>query len=234
MPDAFWLDQYRLKAGLADPIAQSGRGSAFESVQLLHVVRQMLALLQLRDGDTLVDVGAACGLITIPLSGLCRRTIAIEPVEALRARLTANVAGLENVDVRCGHASNLPIESNSCERVLLLEVAQLIAQRELRDACAELARVVRRPGRVVMASVPDAAARDAFLGNYLAGVDAAAHLLPEQKRTIRERNLACHWHSRRTLGEIWHSLDGECEFHTLPSHDPHSGHRFHLVVTLSE
>ncbi|MFN0136257.1 MAG: class I SAM-dependent methyltransferase [Phycisphaerae bacterium] len=234
MPDTFWLDEYRQKAALADPVAQSGRGHRFEAVEFLHVVRQMLGLLDLRPHHTLADVGCACGLLTIPLSACCRHIIAVEPVDELRALLQTNTAAFDNVEVLAGHAAALPLDAHTCDRVLMLEVVQLIAPSELPAVCAELRRVARPRGRIVIASVPDAEMRDAFLGPYLVGVEAATHLSPDEKRRIVARNQAAHWHSRDEFRSIWSAFGGRCEFRSLPKSDPHAGHRFHLVVTLAE
>lgn len=234
MPDTFWLDEYRRKAALMDPVAQSGRGHRFDAVEFLHVVRQMLGLLDLRPHHTLADVGCACGLLTIPLSACCHRIIAVEPVDELRALLQTNTAAFDNVEVLAGHAANLPVESHTCDRVLMLEVAQLISPDELHAVCAELCRVVRPRGRIVIASVPDAEMREEFLGPYLAGVETATHLSDDEKQRIVARNRAAHWHSRDEFRAIWSALGGRCDFRPLPKSDPHAGHRFHLAVTLAE
>ena len=53
----------------------------------------------LRQTDTVLDVGAGSGRHTAYLAGLVRQVLALEPSAAMRAQLEQRVAGLENVTV---------------------------------------------------------------------------------------------------------------------------------------
>jgi 2-polyprenyl-3-methyl-5-hydroxy-6-metoxy-1,4-benzoquinol methylase len=67
MPDQFFIEEYRQKADLPNPIAQSGRGRQFEPTTFLYVVREVIQQLDLRPEDELLDVGCANGMLDIVL-----------------------------------------------------------------------------------------------------------------------------------------------------------------------
>lgn len=231
MPQEFWIDEYRRKASASDPLAQTGRGDAFRPVAFMHVVRQALSLLALERSHTLLDVGCANGLLTIALSAQCRQVYAVEPVRELREQAAVNLRGIDNVELLDGHAASIPLDDASVNRVLLMNVAQLMSSDEMRDAIGEMRRMLRDGGRLVLGSLLDSTRRDAHLGPYLAGVRAATHLSDEQKAAIVARNESAHWHDAGRLEEWCAALGGVCERRALPESDPDHDHRLHMIVT---
>ena len=93
MPQKFWIDEYRKKAALPDPVAQTGRGSQFQAVEFLHVVKNVIKLLDLRREHDFLNVGCANGLLDIVLSASCRSILAVEPVKE-----PINSSGYDPVD----------------------------------------------------------------------------------------------------------------------------------------
>jgi len=233
MPEPFWIDEYKKKAALADAVAQSGRGRQFEAVPFLHVVAEVLRLVEPRRDHDVLDVGCANGLMDVILAASCRSLLALDPVPEQVERAREHLAGVANVRVEVGDAARVPAPESSFDRLLLFGVLQLIAPGEVRAGFRELCRVARPGARLVIGSIPDGARKDAFLGPYLEGVREAAHLSDEQKRDILRRNEAAHWYPAEELIEWWRELGGRARVQTLSPRDPDHDHRYHLVVELA-
>lgn len=232
MPQQFWIEEYRKKAALPNPVAQSGRGNQFEAVEFLYVVKEVVELLDLRPAHNLLDVGCANGLLDIVLSACCHDVLALEPVKELAELARKNLAHCRNVRIEAGHGADIPSPDGSFDRILMLEVVQLVSPDEIRKVFHELRRVARPGARILLGSVPDARCKDAFLGPYLEGVRTASHLSEGQKSEILARNASAHWYDAADLAAWWRDLGGKAERHPLPAGDPDAGHRFNLVVSL--
>lgn len=230
MPDAFWIEEYRRKAASADLLAQSGRGNHCDLSRLLSALRQALSLLELDRAHDLLDLGCGNGVLDMVLAGCCQELIAVEPVAELAALARQNLAACPNVRVYEGDGQAIPVEDGSFDRVLLMNVVQLIPPGELRGMLRELRRVTRLGGRIVVASVPDAERREAYLRPYLDAVRAAAHLSVEEKCAIVERNERAHWYSADDLIDWFESAGLSVRIAPLPADDPDADHRFHLVA----
>lgn len=95
-------------------------------------------------GATVVDVGAGTGKFTVLLVASGARVVAVEPVPAMRDRLSASLPG---VDVRAGTAEALPLADAEAVGAV---VAQAFHWFHHGEALDELARVVRPGGGVVL------------------------------------------------------------------------------------
>lgn len=234
MPQSFWIEEYRKKAALADPIAQTGRHPKFQAVEFLHVVREAIALLDLRREHDLLDVGCANGLFAIVLSACCRSILGIEPVEELVGLARKNLAHCRNVRVEVGHGAAIPAPSGSFDRALMLGAIQMVPPQEAREIFRELRRVMRTGGRLLIGPVPDARRRTSFLDPYLEGVRAATHLSEEQKKEIITRNHNAYWYDPSELDAWWSDLGCRTTVHPLPANDPDAKLRYNFVVSVQE
>lgn len=232
MPDPFWLEEYRKKGATPNPWVQSGREADLPLPQFLHVQRDVIQLLDLHPEHHLLDLGCANGLLDIALSALCGRLLAVEPVEELAAIARGNLAACPNAEVTIGHGAAIPADDGSFDRVLVLEVIQLVPPAELPAVFRELRRVTRPHGRIVIASIPDARRRKQFLTTYLDGVRAETRLSHAQKAKIIERNQRAYWHDPAELAARFSHL-GQATVQPLPPADPTSDHRFHLTLSLA-
>jgi SAM-dependent methyltransferase len=97
--------------------------------------------LRLRAGCTAVDVGAGTGKFTRLVAGTGARTLAVEPVAAMRARL-AEVAGVQALD---GTAQHLPLTDRCADAIVCAQAFHWFACTEVLD---EFARVLRPGGRL--------------------------------------------------------------------------------------
>ena len=120
-------------------------------------------------GATVVDIGCGAGtdlLLAARRVGPPGRAIGVDMTAAMRQHATAGAAayGLDNVDVRNGDATRLPIDDRSVDVVISNGVLNLVPEKE--RAVAEIARVLKPGGRVQIADIiigevlPDSALRD--------------------------------------------------------------------------
>lgn len=118
---------------------------------------------------TVVDIGCGAGtdlLLAARRAGPGGRAIGVDMTEAMRQRAIggARAAGLENVEVRSGDATRLPIDADSVDVVISNGVLNLVPEKE--RAVAEISRVLTPGGRVQIADIiigevlPDSALRD--------------------------------------------------------------------------
>jgi SAM-dependent methyltransferase len=107
--------------------------------ELLPWLRQTL---RLGPQSTAVDLGAGTGKFTPLLLRTGARVIAIEPVEAMRSQLQANLAGLTALD---GTAQCMPLEEACADAVVCAQAFHWFANRE---ALREIHRVLR-PGGIL-------------------------------------------------------------------------------------
>ena len=120
-------------------------------------------------GATLVDIGCGAGtdlLLSARRTGPRGWAIGVDTTEAMRQRATTGAAacGLDNVEVRNGDATRLPVDDQSVDVVISNGVLNLVPDK--RPAVAEIARVLKPSGRVQIADIiigevlPDNALRD--------------------------------------------------------------------------
>jgi arsenite methyltransferase len=137
--------------------------SSFAGVGNPHAIRRIAS------GATVVDVGCGAGtdlLIAARRAGGRGRAIGVDMTEAMRQHATAGAAacGLDNVDVRNGDATRLPVDDRSVDVVISNGVLNLVPEKQ--RAVAEIARVLKPGGRVQIADIiigevlPDSALRD--------------------------------------------------------------------------
>lgn len=96
--------------------------------------------LGLRDGQTVVDIGAGTGKFTRRLAETGARVIAVEPVAAMREKLAS---ALPQVDVREGTAQALPLDDASVDAVVCAQAFHWFANAA---ALAEIHRVLKPGG----------------------------------------------------------------------------------------
>ena len=107
------------------------------------------AMLALLDSDlTVADLGCGTGAVTEQLAQATGQVIAIDREDAMLEATRARVAGHDNVDVRKGELTDLPIEGEVVDRALCLLVLHHVA--DIGRALGEMARILRPGGRLVV------------------------------------------------------------------------------------
>lgn len=115
-----------------------------------------VALAEIREGDTVLDLGSGAGidlLLAAKLAGPEGKVIGVDMTPAMidRARANAAAAGLTNVEVLEGIIEDLPVESDSIDLVLSNCVINLSPEKE--RVFAELHRVLKVGGRISISDI---------------------------------------------------------------------------------
>ena len=137
----------------------------FNDETVLARMRQAAALVP---GSRVLDVGCGPGIVAESLSGEAGEVVGCDltPEMLNKARERCQVAGLSNVSFVAGRAESLPFEDGSFDAIVSRSAVHHLP--EPLPALQEMARVVRRGGRVVTVDVTSAdLAADAALHNAL-------------------------------------------------------------------
>lgn len=158
-----------------------------------------VALAELREGETVVDLGAGGGFdvfIAGRRVGPTGRAIGVDMTPEMLAKARANVAtyrkrsGLDNVEFRLGEIEALPLADCTADVVISNCVINLSPDK--RRVYHEIARVLRPGGRLAVSDIvlkkplPEAIRHDA---EALVGCVAGAMLLEEVRALIAEAGL---------------------------------------------
>jgi len=135
-----WVAALNLRATATDQIA---------------LRRQIVSLANLKHGDSAIEVGCGTGALLCDLAravGASGQVIGVEPqtalAEAARQKITAEGFS-EIAAVKNESAEYLSVESETAAACLAQTVLIHLPEQLLQNALAEMARVVRRGGRVV-------------------------------------------------------------------------------------
>jgi MOSC domain-containing protein YiiM/SAM-dependent methyltransferase len=172
-------------------LAARGFGSAADAYERgrpgypADAVAAIAERLGLEPGRTVLDLAAGTGKMTRALLATGARVIALEPVDAMRAKLAATAPGAEAVD---GTAEALPVANRSVDGVV---AAQAFHWFDAVRALSEVHRVLRPDGALVIAfnlrdeSVPWVARLGELIESATGGE------APSQHRGWRERVARC-------------------------------------------
>jgi len=115
-----------------------------------------VALAEIREGDTVLDLGSGAGidlLLAAKLAGPKGKVIGVDMTSAMieRARANAAAAGLTNVEVLEGIIEDLPVESDSIDLVVSNCVINLSPEKK--RVFAELHRVLKVGGHISISDI---------------------------------------------------------------------------------
>jgi SAM-dependent methyltransferase len=127
-----------------------GPGERGGSALAERITARILDSAHLRPGDTVVDLGAGTGSLSLPAArsvGPDGKVIAVDSSEACLRALgaAASAAGLENVTPLKGLLEDLPLDASSCDAVVCRSA--LVYASELACALREISRVLAAGGR---------------------------------------------------------------------------------------
>jgi SAM-dependent methyltransferase len=132
------------------PSAATGFATAADEYEVARpgyppdAVFWLVEQLKLGEETTLVDLAAGTGKLTRLLAPLVGRTIAVEPVAAMREKLHEVLPRAEVLD---GAAESLPLADGTADAIT---VAQAFHWFDVARAAAEIRRVLRPAGRLAI------------------------------------------------------------------------------------
>ena len=98
-------------------------------------------------GETLLDIGCGNALLTVELAratGDAGRVVGVDPSQAMCDAARARCRDISWIDIKEGNAVDLPVESNSIDKAVSLQVFEYLD--DIPSALAEAYRVLRNPG----------------------------------------------------------------------------------------
>lgn len=110
-----------------------------------------LACLAAIPGETIADIGCGTGLLTLDLAravGDAGRVIAIEPSQEMRSACEKRCGDRTNVTILDGTVENLPLEDQSIDRAISLQVFEYV--NNIETALLEAGRTLKAGGRLVI------------------------------------------------------------------------------------
>jgi ubiquinone/menaquinone biosynthesis C-methylase UbiE len=144
----FWDQQAKV-----DDSYQAVRGDKImpDDVQAYHD-RKLVDLISPEPTDSFLDAGCGVGDQTIMLAPYVKQINAIDfsPVMTERCAARLRKAGVTNAKVETADVTAIPYPDNTFDRVLSLAVVQYLNPVEVDEALAELARVTKPDGLLIL------------------------------------------------------------------------------------
>jgi len=218
---AFWDN----KAGSDNDLQATGRG-LMDLPGYLHTVAEVVKLLDLKQGEHLIDVGCGAGIMALSLAPWLGSICAIDISTALVSRAGANLQGQENVTFSVGSITRIPVPDSSAEKLLAYSVIQYLEKEEnVRLVMQEVARVLKSGGRALLAANPDPLLRGAY--------EQVVRQRPDVEGVNKELGLLDHllWLSQKQMTEMAKSAGLQAKPEPLNQRVWQHFYMFHLVLT---
>lgn len=186
-----WKEFWNEQAAVADP-HQAVRGDRImtDEVQSFHD-RRLAALLKPASADKLLDAGCGVGDQILLFGSVVSEITAIDFSPAMVERCRTRIATAKNItaDIRVEVAdvTDLPYADNEFDKAISIAVLQYLNPEECDKMFAELARVVK-PGGVIVVHIKDMCSPTGLMitfGRFLRAMTKGRPPLEYQYRTHR-------------------------------------------------
>ena len=128
--------------------------NAYQGADVTRRRRATFDALEPTPGDRILDIGCGTGLLTLELAravGDKGYILGIDPSQDMRNPALERCAGFSNVEVMEGAANQLPVEAETFDKALSLQVFEYLD--DIPGAVAEINRVLREDGRIVIGDI---------------------------------------------------------------------------------
>ena len=143
----------------------------------LYTVAEVVRLLDLRQSESMADIGCGPGLITLSLAPWLNEIHAFDISPALAHRAAENLSGVRNVRVEVGSLTAIPLGGARVDKLLAYSVLQYLGGEDaVAAAMGEVGRVLKPGGMALLAANPDPARRFRYEEIVRARDDQAAAL----------------------------------------------------------
>ena len=137
-------------------VYQSAHGAIIEAADLGLGCGTPTAFADLAEGMTVLDLGSGAGIdvfLAAKELGPTGKAIGIDMTDEMLERANANrqKLGILNAEFRKGEIENMPIESDSVDRIVSNCVINLVPDK--RQAFAEMYRVLKRGGKFTVSDI---------------------------------------------------------------------------------
>lgn len=196
-PEAYTESYYRHSCMGAETWARSEGG------QIDPMYSWYARIAAVASGEVIVDVGCGRGeLLVAALEQGAGRAIGVEYAPAavdLARRTLARRGGAGNAEVLKADARALPLDDGSADVVTMLDVVEHLVARELEDALAEVRRVLRPGGRLLVHTMPNRAIYTVTYPALRAADPRRWSGWPADPRTAFERSMHVNEQTLRSL-----------------------------------
>lgn len=123
-----------------------------ESVVFARLAARVLELAQLEPGDTVVDLGAGTGLLTLPAAAQAAAVVSLDYSRPMLDRLEerARSARLDNISCLCADLREVPLPDATADVVVSSYAFHHVDDPGKALALAEARRILRPGGRLVV------------------------------------------------------------------------------------
>ncbi len=105
----------------------------------------ILDLLGIEAEDTVLDLGAGTGFLTIPLSKMVNKVYAVDVQEEMLDKLRKKCGRCENAEILLNREGHIPVPSDDVDKAFLVNVLHEIDDKGTFD---ELYRVIKGGGKI--------------------------------------------------------------------------------------
>ncbi len=123
---------------------------AYQGGDVTRRRREAFDALDLREGDTVIDIGCGNGLLTEDIAraiGQSGRVIGVDPSQDMRARASIRCAEFSTAQIVDGLADALPMHDQEADKAVAVQVLEYLT--DIPKALREAHRVLRAGGRFV-------------------------------------------------------------------------------------
>jgi 2-polyprenyl-3-methyl-5-hydroxy-6-metoxy-1,4-benzoquinol methylase len=151
-----------------NPLLQVQRSPEATIYDFLFEVGYYIKLLRpnLKENNNLCNVGCGNGLINLVLHPFYKKIVNIDPIEDMLRKCREYCRNLSNLEYLCEYGQNIHkhFSEEEFHDVICIGVATRVPSKDEFYAILEaIAKVVKRPGRVVLGCIPDSKKRDSYL-----------------------------------------------------------------------